>query len=72
MISTATYTVVGMTCGCCAKSVTEAVNQLDGVTDVGVDVDTGAVTVTVTSATAVDVAAVRAAVEGAGYSVASA
>ncbi len=67
-MSTTTYTVVGMTCGCCANSVTEAVTKVGGVTDVSVDVASG--TVTVRSTAAVDDAAVRAAVEDAGYAVA--
>lgn len=60
-----TYTVSGMTCGHCVASVTEEVSALDGVTDVAVDLKTGAVTVT--SEKDLDVSAVRAAVEEAGY-----
>lgn len=45
-MATATYTVTGMTCGHCAQSVREEVSELPGVTDVAVDVPTGAVTVT--------------------------
>ena len=67
-MSTATYAVVGMTCGHCVGSVTEEVSQLPGVTDVDVDLATGGLTVT--SDTPVDDAAVQAAVEEAGYSVA--
>lgn len=69
-MSTSTYTVVGMTCGHCVTSVTEEVSQVPGVTDVDVDLASGALTVT--SATAVDDGAVRAAVEEAGYEVAGA
>ncbi|MGH3950900.1 MAG: heavy-metal-associated domain-containing protein [Pseudonocardiaceae bacterium] len=60
-----TYTVTGMTCDHCARSVTEEVSDIDGVTNVSVDLPTGAVTVT--SSSQVDVADVRAAVEEAGY-----
>jgi copper chaperone len=66
-MSTATYTVVGMTCGHCVTAVTEEVEQLPGVTAVAVDVDSGALTVTADAP--VDEAAVRAAVEEAGYEV---
>ena len=67
-MSTATYTVVGMTCGHCVNAVTEEVSQLPGITGVDVDLATGGVTVG--SDAAVDEAAVRAAVEEAGYEVA--
>jgi copper ion binding protein len=69
-MSTATYTVVGMTCGHCVSSVSEEVSQVDGVTGVEVDLASGAVTVT--SDAPVDADAVRAAVEEAGYEVAGA
>ena len=65
MSATATYTVTGMTCGHCAASVTEEISEIEGVENVDVVVDTGAVTVT--SATPLDEADVRAAVEEAGY-----
>ena len=67
-MSTSTYTVVGMTCGHCVSAVTEEVNELPGVTAVQVDLATGGLTVT--SDTAVDEAAVREAVEEAGYELA--
>jgi copper ion binding protein len=67
-VSTATYTVVGMTCGHCVNAVTEEVSQLPGVT--GVDVDLASGGVTVTSEAPVDESALRAAVEEAGYEVA--
>jgi copper chaperone len=60
-----TYTVTGMTCGHCATSVREEVGAIDGVTDVAVDVPAGKVIVT--SDEQVGSAAVRAAVEEAGY-----
>ncbi|MCF6508797.1 heavy-metal-associated domain-containing protein [Blastococcus sp. MG754426] len=67
-MSTSTYTVVGMTCGHCVSAVTEEVNELPGVTAVQVDLATGGLSVT--SDTAVDEFAVRAAVEEAGYALA--
>ena len=66
-MSSATYTVTGMTCGHCVASVTEEVSEVAGVT--GVEVDLGSGAVTVTSDQPVDDAAVRAAVEEAGYQV---
>ncbi len=67
-MSTSTYTVVGMTCGHCVNAVTEEVQQVPGVT--GVDVDLASGGLTVTSESSVDDAAVAAAVEEAGYSLA--
>jgi copper ion binding protein len=66
-LSTATYTVVGMTCGHCVNAVTEEVSQVPGVTAVDVDLTSGGLTVT--SDAHVDETAVRAAVEEAGYEV---
>ena len=62
-MSTATYTVTGMTCGHCVASVTEEVGELPGVTDVQVELETGLVTVTGDATPD----AVRGAVEQAGY-----
>jgi copper chaperone len=67
-MSESTYTVTGMTCGHCVASVTEEISEINGVTDVAVDLPTGAVTVT--STTPLDSADVRAAVEEAGYQLA--
>lgn len=39
-----TYTVSGMTCGHCVASVTEEVNEIDGVRNVEVDLASGALT----------------------------
>jgi copper chaperone len=61
------YTVTGMTCEHCVRSVTEEVGAIDGVTEVSVDLPTGSVTVRSTDS--VDETAVRAAVEEAGYQV---
>ena len=68
MSQTQTYSVTGMTCGHCVASVTEEVQEISGVQDVAVVLETGAVTVT--SAEPLDDAAVRAAVEEAGYQLA--
>jgi len=68
MSETRTYTVTGMTCGHCVASVTEGVQEISVVENVDVALDTGAVTVT--SSQTLDDAAVRAAVEEAGYQLA--
>jgi copper ion binding protein len=65
--TTAVYTVSGMTCGHCVKSVTEEVGAIAGVQNVAVELETGKVTVT--SAAPLTLAAVEAAVDEAGYSV---
>ncbi len=67
-MTTETYTVTGMTCGHCAASVSEEISEIAGVDSVDVVVETGAVTVT--SADPLDPAAVKAAVEEAGYALA--
>ena len=67
-MSTALYTVSGMTCGHCVSAVTDEVSQVPGVTAVDVDLASGGLTVT--SEAPVDESAVRAAVEEAGYEVA--
>ena len=64
-MSDSTYTVTGMTCGHCARSVEEEIRGLGGVTAVAVDLATGALTVSSTAALAVE--DVRGAVEEAGY-----
>ncbi|GGQ67448.1 heavy-metal-associated domain-containing protein [Couchioplanes azureus] len=70
MAVTATYTVTGMTCGHCVQAVTGELSGLPGVTDVQVDLEAGAVTVT--SAEPLSTDAVRAAVDEAGYELADA
>jgi copper chaperone len=65
MSTTQTYTVTGMTCGHCVASVTEEVQEIPGIEDVDVVLETGSLTIT--SAEPVDDAAVRTAVEEAGY-----
>ena len=67
-MTTQTFTVTGMTCGHCVASVTEEVSEIAGVENVDVTLETGQVTVT--SAEPVDTAALRAAVEEAGYQLA--
>ncbi|MEE1928227.1 heavy-metal-associated domain-containing protein [Streptomyces sp. TRM 70351] len=62
---TTTYQVSGMTCGHCEKAVTQEVSALDGVSAVRAAASSGLVTVT--SAGEPDDAAVRAAVDEAGY-----
>jgi copper ion binding protein len=65
LMTEATYTVTGMTCDHCVRSVRDEVAKIDGVVAVDVDLTTGRVTVQ--SGTAVDDDAVRAAVDEAGY-----
>jgi copper chaperone len=63
-----TYTVTGMTCGHCVSSVTEEVQEIPGVETVDVALKSG--TLTITSATPLNDAFVKAAVEEAGYQLA--
>jgi copper chaperone len=65
MAMTSTYRVQGMTCGHCVSAVSSEVGQLSGVSDVAVDLESGQVTVT--TDVPLDDAAVRDAVEEAGY-----
>jgi copper chaperone len=65
MSTTQTYTVTGMTCGHCVSSVTEEVQEIPGIEDVDIVLESGSLTIT--SSDPVDEAAVRAAVEEAGY-----
>ncbi|MET1042559.1 MAG: heavy-metal-associated domain-containing protein [Microbacteriaceae bacterium] len=65
--------VTGMTCGHCVSSVTEELSSLAGVESVTVQLNAGGVsTVTVASTTPLDPAAIRAAVDEAGYALAEA
>ena len=61
----ASYTVTGMTCEHCVASVTEEVQEIPGVTEVRVDLASGALSVTSDRPLADD--EVRAAVVEAGY-----
>ncbi len=65
---TETYSVVGMTCDHCVRSVSAEVTALPGVTDVQVDLPTGRVTVT---SNGLGTDQVREAVEQAGYTLAT-
>jgi copper chaperone len=67
--TTTVYNVTGMTCAHCVSAVTEEVGALEGVSDVQVDLETGQVTVA--SDRPLDRAAVAAAVDEAGYQLAS-
>ena len=68
-MTTSTYAVAGMTCAHCVQAVSTEVSAIPGVTGVDVDLETGSVSVT--SDQPVDAAQVRAAVEEAGYELAS-
>lgn len=68
-MSTSTFTVVGMTCGHCVRSVKQEVGSIDGVNDVAVDFKSGLVTVE--SDVEIPHEAFLAAVDEAGYEVAS-
>lgn len=66
-MSTHSYAVSGMTCGHCAGAVTSELKDLDGVTDVHVELVAGGTsTVTVTSSEPLDEAQVVAALDEAG------
>jgi copper chaperone CopZ len=68
---TTTLPISGMTCGHCVQAVTQELTSLRGVQDVRVElVPDGTSTVTVTSSAPLDDAAVRAAIDEAGYDVA--
>lgn len=64
-----TYLVEGMTCGSCAKRVTEAITALEDVTDVRVELVAGGTSAVVVAGSA-DPQAVQAAIEGSGYTLA--
>jgi copper chaperone len=69
MPTTTNFAVVGMTCGHCVSSVTEELGSIDGVESVTVELNIGgASVVTVASTADLDPAAIRAAVDEAGYS----
>ena len=69
MCTTSTFTVVGMTCGHCVRSVEGEIGKIDGVESVSVDLTSGAVTVESSEPIADE--AFVAAVDEAGYEVAS-
>ncbi len=62
-----TFTVTGMTCGHCVNSVTEEISEIEGVTSVVVELESGLVTVEAESE--IDRELVVAAVTEAGYTV---
>jgi len=64
------YIVSGMHCDHCVSSVTEEVSTVNGVTDVKVDLDSGQLIVI--SETEIPFQSIEAAVDEAGYSVATA
>lgn len=68
-MAVSTYTVTGMTCDHCVASVREEIGELSGVREVTVDLPTGLVTVTTDAQ--VDDADIRAAIEDAGYQLAT-
>ena len=61
-----TYSVPGMSCGHCRAAIVAEVEQVAGVSAVGVDLDSKQVTV---AGADLDDAAIRAAVDEAGYDV---
>ena len=68
-ILTQSFHVVGMTCDHCARAVGSEIRKIDGVDAVDVDLVGGLVTVT--SNDGVDSATIAAAVDEAGYALAS-
>ena len=71
-MTTTTYSVTGMTCGHCTSAVTEEISKLIGVQQVSIDLVAGGTSaVHVTSESALDDAAVREAVDEAGYELAA-
>jgi copper ion binding protein len=68
-MTTSTYAVTGMTCEHCVRAVSEEVRRIEGVSDVTVDLPSGALTIS--SSGPVEEAAVAAAVEEAGYQLAA-
>lgn len=68
MSTITSVTVQGMTCGHCVNAVESELAEIDGVTSVRADLETGVVAIS--SDAAVDAAAIAAAVDEAGYEVA--
>lgn len=66
-----TVGISGMHCGHCVSSVTEELQELEGVQDVSVDLNKGGVSVvTITSASELDPEEISEAIAEAGYTVA--
>ena len=68
-MTTQTYAITGMTCGHCVGAVTSELEALPGVTAVEVDLDSASARVT--SDAPLELDAVRAAVDEAGYTLAA-
>lgn len=68
IVTTAVYAVTGMTCAHCVQAVSSELRALPGVRDVRIELTAGEVTVV--SEGPLDVEAVRAAVDEAGYQLA--
>lgn len=69
-MTTTIIDVEGMTCGNCVKHVSEELGEIEGVSDVSVDLNAGGISpVTVTSTKPLGEDTVREAVDEAGYSV---
>jgi copper chaperone len=66
-MTTVTLKIDGMTCGGCVRSVKKVLEGMPGVRSVGVSLEAGHATVELDSATGDQVAALKAAVEAAGY-----
>ncbi len=66
-MNTRTYTIEGMTCQHCVQAVTTELRDSAGLSDVRVDLPTGQLRIT--SEAPVDDAAVRVAVDEAGYEI---
>ena len=67
-MASTTYTVRGMTCGHCVNAVTEEISAIPGVSQVTIDlVEGGDSAVIVASDAELELEAVRAAVDEAGY-----
>ena len=66
-MNTATYRVKGMSCDHCVQAIRRELALVDGVRDIGIELDAGLVTIS--SHEPLDDAAVQAAVEEAGYEV---
>jgi len=60
-----TVKIKGMACNHCVMAVTKALNQIDGISDVQVDLEKGEATFD--HGTSVDMARIKAEVEKAGY-----
>lgn len=66
-MTTQTFTVTGMSCEHCVKSVTEELSEIDGVEDVRISLDSGLVEVSSTSGLSKDAA--TGAISEAGYEI---